>query len=224
MIIIFVLTMMSLLISQSFMDLMSFIVLCAMLRQWWLDRGNPLGFRFSKMGLEKLWIPWILVFVVGLALAPLKPEYASSAPDSLRWWWRFLAITELKWILNFYFFYWFFLWLKPAPILSTASSLSTNLGHARTALWAALLLLSAYAVFGWVFDLDFIKGVPLSDHGRAGGIFDDPMTFAHSYSLFFILGFLLGLDRVFSYFENSKSPFTKTDILLIAATMRLSSR
>ncbi|MEK6772751.1 MAG: O-antigen ligase family protein [Bdellovibrionota bacterium] len=188
MIIVFVLMMTSLLISQSFMDLMSFVVILVSLWAWKQDtliEGRR--FQLSRIGLEKLWITWILVFAIGLALAPYTAkELSVNSSPFLR---RLAYLTELKWIINFYFFIWFFEWLRPWNFLEKKKA------NPWTWIWGALLITSIYGLIGWIFDFDLIKQLPLSDHDRVGGLFDDPMTFAHVYSLFFILAFFVSLQK-----------------------------
>ncbi len=203
MIIVFVLLMSSLLISQSFMDLMSFVVILVSLWAWknqTLIEGRK--FQFSRIGLEKLWIFWILVFAIGLALAPYMAEELST--NSRPFLARLISMTELKWIINFYFFIWFFDWLRPWNFLESAKKFKP-----WSWIWGALFATSLYGLIGWIFDFDLIKQMPLSDQGRVGGLFDDPMTFAHVYGLFFILAFFVSLQ---------KNIGPKKDWLLILAT------
>lgn len=183
--IIFLLMMTSLLISQSFMDLMSFVIIIIGL--WCYQKNlrlNHRKFEFFKIGLEKLWIVWISIWILGLFLAPVSSAEMEKNPNVFLN--RLNAALELKWIINFYFFIWFFFWLKPWQ---------SRLSKSWSWIWGLLLVFSLYGLIGLIFDFDLIKQRPLSDPGRVGGLFDDPMTFAHVYSLFFILGFFINLQK-----------------------------
>jgi len=199
--IIFLLMLLSLLVSQSLMDLMSFVVIVASLWGWkkqLLINGRK--FQFYRIGLEKLWLAWILVFVVGLFLAPFSSAELAAHPNS-PWLFRLSSLGELKWIINFYFFVWFFAWVLPWEVnTSTKSVPSENIFQY---VWGGLLIFSAYALFALAFDFDLAKQQPLSDPGRVGGLFDDPMTFAHVYGQFFVLIFFITLNRLLEKIPTS---------------------
>lgn len=217
MIIVFVLMTISLLVSQSFMDLMSFVIILCGLWAWkqQTTRANR-KFQFHSLGLEKLWMAWICVFAIGLMLEPLSMKELASHPSP--WFSRWMAITELKWIVNFYFFIWFFEWLLPWESLKEENLLKKT----NPWMWVAssLLAFSIYGLIGLIFNYDLIKQQPLSDTGRVGGLFDDPMTFAHVYALFFILFFFITLQRLTTQQNrpSSKRKFSATELFLALTT------
>lgn len=218
MIIVFVLMIISLLVSQSFMDLMSFmIILCS----FWAWKQSMIWkrqtFQFHCMGLEKLWPAWIFVFTLGLALAPFSAK--ELAAHASPWLARLISLGELKWIINFYFFIWFFAWLKPWEQIEEDHLLKKTNPWAW--IWGALLLFSTYGLIGLIFDYDLIKQQPLSDTGRVGGLFDDPMTFAHVYGLFFVFVFFVTLHRLTSKSRNLELQrnLTGTDCLMLVTSL-----
>lgn len=209
--IIFILMILSLLISQSLMDLMSFIVIIASLwafKKQQLIHGQKI--LFHRLGLEKLWLVWIGVFVLGLALAPIHPKELLISANP--WLHRLISVTELKWIINFYFFIWFFEWLSPWEEKNLFANPSRR--PSWTWIWFGLLAFSIYGLVGWIFNMDLIKQQPLSDPGRVGGLFDDPMTFAHVYGLFFILVFFVTFQKMI---EKPKELLTSKNSLLLSA-------
>ena len=158
----------SLLISQSLMDLMSFLVIIYSLvtRPFWKE--SKLSLPFSK-----IFIAWFIVQTLGILLAPSPWTEATTK-----------NVIDLKWILNFYFLIWFF-----EDFFRHGNFL--ELPKTWKALGAGLVFLSIYAILCWILDFNLIDHSPLSNPRRTGGIFDDPMTFAHVYGPF--LGFFFGL-------------------------------
>ncbi len=215
--IIFILMLLSLLISQSLMDLMSFVIIVASIWSWkkqLLVNGRKI--QFFRIGLEKLWPIWIGVFALGLFLAPFNSAELAAHPDH-PWLSRLSSLAELKWIINFYFFIWFFSWILPWTLSSTESTPSEN---TFKYVWGGLLIFSAYGLLALAFDFDLVKQQPLSDFGRVGGLFDDPMTFAHVYGQFFIFAFFICLHRLLHKIPGSSfKNILQSEGLLVLATL-----
>ncbi len=162
----------SVLVSQSLMDLFS-TLLCG---QWiwmvWNRRKaeTPKPALLHPFGLEKVWIAWLVVAIVGFLLNPMDLPYALS------------RVIEYKWILILYVLIEALELLKP-----NRQILNFILGF--------LCVISATNIFLFLADwpiFDSLRyGVGENGFLRAGGFFADPMTFAHSYVLFFC--FLLGV-------------------------------
>jgi len=93
----------------------------------------------------------------------------------------FSHIFEWKWILALFSI----IWIQQKNQITEIS---------WTPFWIILSVSSIYAILGWAMDYDPIMQAPLSDLGRAGGFFYDPMTFAHvnGQYLCLIMGILLG--------------------------------
>lgn len=177
---------MSLLISQSLMDLMSFLVIIYSLitRPFWKQAQLTLPF-------PKIFLAWFVVQTLGILLAA-SPWSETTVKN----------LIDLKWIINFYFLIWFFEdFFRHGHFLEQEKTWKI-LG------WG-LALLSVYAILCWVFDFNLIDQSPLSNPRRTGGIFDEPMTFAHVYGPF--LGFFFGLSLYSEGF--SKKIFSVVTIL-----------
>lgn len=164
----------SVLISQSLMDLFS-TLLCLYLAFEWV-RAKKRGLTapvFPKMGFDLLWIAWFIIAALGFLLNAPPPE-----TPPLYWATR---LIEFKWVLILYF-------------LVTALHTSSLTPRLLTWLWAASLVCSTYALIAYAFE----RGADPT--ARLGGLFDFSMTYAHVYGLFFcgFAGFCIANFKSFS--------------------------
>ncbi len=170
----------SLTVSQSAMDFMSTLIVLWTVVYIVKHRADT-DFTW-KIGLEKLWLPWLFIFFAGIFVAvPIH---------SINW----VHATEMKWILVFYSFIFFY--KKQAP-WEDPKHLQ------RFCLFLAFA--SAHAAFASLIDYDFILQKKLSDETRAGGFFDDPMGFAHIFGQFFVFLFAWILSRTHLAVSNKIS-------------------
>lgn len=160
----------STLISQSLMDLFSTLLAVGWVVFFFKEakkRGEPF---FHSIGLEKLWIPWILIVIAGFLWTPLSFSYALS------------RVVEFKWILQVYVFVEIFRRVKPSREVFSI--------FVGSLLGASLLNLAVYYLDWSIFDFLRYGEIGGGDH-RAGGLFKNPMTFAHLFAIYVSL--LLGL-------------------------------
>ncbi len=170
----FLLFTISVLVSQSAMDFFS-ILLCG---QWaWLvwrssqSNGQNKLSLWHKFGLEKAWIAWVVIVIIGFILNPFDLAYALT------------RIIEFKWVLILYILIEVFQIMKPSR-----RSLNFVLGFIFFIGFVNLFLY----LTNWEILHEFRYGGDIiGDIRRAGGFFVNPMTFAHSFVLF--LCFLLGI-------------------------------
>lgn len=224
----------STLISQSFMDAVSVIVLILSLKE--IFKKNIKSIRLPTLFFPYFWEVffglWLVVVVIGLK-------------DSSQF---FKNFSEWKWILNLYSLFWFLQkidWLL--PITTTSSSTTTISTSAREEssfllnglseqmekwrpLWIVLLLCFFYGFIGLIFDFDLFKQEPLTHGRRFGGPFDDPMNFAHIYGMYtgllsaFVLysipkkqNFSESLQLLKSFYRPFQNHKLSTSSLLLAA-------
>lgn len=154
----------SVLVSQSLMDLFSTLFCIEWVRLVVQARSNPERRRplLSRFGLEKVFVAMVVVAIIGFALNPMDLQYALT------------RIIEYKWILIMYVMIEILQVLKPSRSL-----LSLLLG---LMLFINLVNVGIFLTHHPFFD-SYRYG--LNDFVRAGGFFGNPMTFAHSFVLFF---------------------------------------
>lgn len=188
----FLLFTLSVLISQSAMDFFS-AVLCL---QWaymvWRARSQVSGPKlFQPMGLEKIWAIWWLIAIMGFLLNWQDSGYA------------FERILEFRWILILYV-----LFQVLTMILPDQKSLRFLIPMG--------LLISGVNLFLFFAEIDFLSPwrYGFGEMVRAGGFFANPMTFAHSFSVFTC--FLLGL------FIVDSGNWKKQDQILMALVLLFS--
>ena len=174
--ILFALFVLSVLVSQSVMDLFSTLV-CL---QWiWLvvksrkESSEPKTGRLKLLrpfGLEWIWGAWFVIILMGFLLNPLDPQYA------------LVRLIELKWIFILY-------------VLIEALDVIKPSRQALNFLLFVIGLTAAVNAFLFLADIPALDemryGSGPGGFIRAGGFFANPMTFAHSFVLF--VSVLLGL-------------------------------
>ena len=165
--ILFVFFIISTLVSQSAVDFFS-VLLCG---QWlWLvyserkaGNGRPL---LRAFGLEKVWLAWVFIVLVGFLLNLHRPLYMLE------------RILEFRWIFVLYVLIEVFDYVKPDKrainfmvwFLGLISA--ANIG----------IFFADFPSLGWLR-----YGSEPGGFVRAGGFFGDPMTFAHSFVLLLLL-------------------------------------
>ncbi|MBL7544804.1 MAG: O-antigen ligase family protein [Bdellovibrionaceae bacterium] len=171
------------LISQSFMDAMSVVIILYML-----------ALRFSKKTqktqFQALHSRHSFLFEIGfiiLWLATVAIGLKDSAHFAKNLW-------EWKWILNLYFMYWFLNhYLQQHSGLNQPRVL--DVGFWQPLYWI-LLACFGYGAISYASGIDLFKQMPLTHGQRFAGPFDDPMNFAHIYGMYtvflapFVLDFL----------------------------------
>lgn len=194
----------STLISQSFMDAVSAVVLIVSLISFFkkqIPRELPF-LKTTSVNLQSsqknLWLVFFISWLVVIALGLLEKE-------------AFLqAFFEWKWILNLYSLYWFLQQidiLKESTLVFPANPLSLDLkkenktDFARNAyrllvyrfypLFIVLFICFLYGVLSLFLNIDLFKQTPLTHGARFAGPFDDPMNFAHIYGMYFVFLLIL---------------------------------
>lgn len=167
----FLLFVISVYVSQSAMDLFSVLFCMGWIGVVWNSRKGPIKIPLlHSMKLEPIWIYWFIVVLIGFILHPLDLGYAAR------------RLIEFKWILILYVMIEVLAVLKPSR-----QSLNFVLG--------LLFFVGSTNLLLYYLDLpaltDFRYGSTPGGFLRAGGFFANPMTFAHSFVLFFC--FMLGL-------------------------------
>lgn len=100
--ILFFLFVVSVMVSQSLMDLFSSLLCFQWAYSVWKSKQTSAPKRlFQAMGLERWWIAWVVIVVLGFALHWTDSSYALE------------RIIEFKWILIFYVLFQVLLELKP---------------------------------------------------------------------------------------------------------------
>lgn len=148
----------SILISQSLMDLFSTLFVLTFLG---MTIAKKVRWRdlFPRIGAETLWLAWFVVVAISFAL-----NTGHGAPWVTR-------LVEFKWILILYPMIGYLVLNFPtAAILPGAFCLIT--------------LVNVYTLIGWILGRDLVSG---SVDSRAQGPFANPMTYAHSTALLFFL-------------------------------------
>lgn len=157
----------SVLVSQSAMDFFSILFCGAWIWMYWKAKkgGQPRPL-LTKFGLESVWILWIIIVGIGYILHPLYPSY------------ELIRIIEFKWILILYVMIGILLLYRP-----DRRNLNFLIGYML--FFAGTNLLLYFADFPFL--TEFRYGSTEGGFLRAGGFFADPMTFAHSFVIFFCL-------------------------------------
>lgn len=183
------------LISQSFMDAMSVVIILYMLTMRFTHRTRFLPLVSDRSGLkEAAFIGlWLLTIAIGLRASP-----------------HFLVnFSEWKWILNLAFMYWFL-----NHYLNTRGTPSMTLSFWQPLYWV-LIACFIYGAISYATGIDLFKQQPLTHGHRFAGPFDDPMNFAHIYGMYaaFLVPFVL--EAVSEWKHKHKK--TKSQILLVIA-------
>lgn len=164
----------SVLVSQSAMDFFS-VVICG---YWiWLvvkaRSADKTGYSaplklMRPMGLEKLWVAWVAVAIIGFALNPMELGYAVT------------RVVEFKWIFIVY-------------VLAEAFEFIKLDEKVEKYLMGIVGFVAFSNLFIFLTDFHFLDELRYGVGGlvRAGGFFSNPMTFSHSFVLFFCV--LLGI-------------------------------
>lgn len=204
----------STLISQSFMDAVSVIVLLVSLKD--IFQKNIKSLKLPRLFFPYFWevffLLWLTVVAIGLK-------------DSTSFMRNFL---EWKWILNLYSLFWFMQkieWLKPLPEPAIQNQIEK-----WQPLWVVLLVCFFYGFIGLIFNFDLFKQAPLTHGRRFGGPFDDPMNFAHIYGMYtgllssFViftiplpLSFTNSLQALKSFYRPFQNQKISTSSLLLTA-------
>jgi O-antigen ligase len=174
---IFLLFVLSTMVSQSAMDFFS-VIFCGQLL--WLfykkTKSDSVGFKmpkylFGRFGLEAIFITWLVIVILGFITHPMDFDYA------------LIRIVEFKWILIMYAMIEIINILKP----TRANTLNLFLGFMFFISAVSLLI---YFVKSPIWQ--FLRyGDKPDDVLRVGGFFANPMTFAHGFVIYLCL--LLGL-------------------------------
>jgi O-antigen ligase len=188
------------LISQSFMDAMSVVIILFMLTARFAKKTTFSSIvPHSSWKLEALFlILWLATVVIGL----------KDSPQFLK------NLTEWKWLLNLYFLFWFlnyFLDKRSTQIQAESAALPVSFWQP---LHWVLLACFTYGAISYISGIDLFKQTPLTHGKRFGGPFDDPMNFAHIYTMYcaFLAPFVLQCLA-----KWQKKTFNKKDFLLMTA-------
>lgn len=182
------------LISQSFMDAMSVVIIIYMVTKRFTDKTT-----FAPITHATTWtkdavfiLSWLILIAIGLR--------SSARPLEL--------LSEWKWLLNLYFMYWFlnlyFETRANAIVAGTQPKLAatTPNGLPSSNFWPPLhwILLAcfAYGAISYFSGIDLFKQTPLTHGKRFAGPFDDPMNFAHIYGMYFVFLAPFLIDKLYS--------------------------
>lgn len=160
--------------SQSAMDLFAtllcLVVLFKMGRRLWA--GESLRSVLRPIGMEKLFLAWLVVIGLSFAFSPLS---------NTDWVFRLL---EFRWIFIFYCLAWAICEMGVRPKAQIPASI-------------ILGICSLYAIVVWFLGFDPINPsydlAPWSGGHRTGGLLSNAMTFGHIYGIYFCLGVGLSL-------------------------------
>tara|TARA_B110001454_G_C12723226_1_gene435943 strand:- start:32 stop:1258 length:1227 start_codon:yes stop_codon:yes gene_type:complete len=183
------------LISQSFMDAMSVVIILYTLTMRFTKQTRFDSLLASNSGIKE-------VFFFGLWLASIAIGLRTS-PHLLK------NLSEWKWILNLLFMYWFL-----NHYLTKRGTPSMTLSFWQPLYWV-LLACFLYGAVGLATGIDLFKQTPLTHGARFAGPFDDPMNFAHIYGMYaaFLVPFVI---EALSEWKNGNKR-TKPQVLLVAA-------
>lgn len=158
----------SVLISQSLMDLFSTVLCLYLAYQWFQARKQGQLLTVTpKMGFDWLWLIWFGVAAIGFAInTPPPPE---TPPN---FW--LARLVEFKWVFILYF-------------MVGAFRITNFKEDAIKWFNGAALLCAVYGIVAYYLDLQSHPGEEL----RLGGIYQFSMTHAHVYGVVFC--FLLGM-------------------------------
>lgn len=173
----------SILVSQSLMDFFSILVCGQWVWIYWQENRGQLFSQMDKLiprfGLEKAWMVWILICILGFSFNWMSAAYAVE------------RIIEFRWILVLYVMIGSLICLNPSE-----KYWKWLIG------WFLVIGLGNLIIY--FLDLPILQNLRYgSDNGilvRAGGFFGDPMTFSHSFVLLilFCVGLLFWGRRNFS--------------------------
>jgi len=165
----------SVLISQSLMDLFSTVLCLYLAFQWYQSRKQGIQLPVTpKMGFDWLWLIWFGVAAIGFAInTPPPPE---TPPN---FW--IARLVEFKWIFILYF-------MVGAFRIAKVSEKALR--------WfsCAALICATYGIAAYYLELQANPGEAL----RLGGIYQFSMTHAHVYGVVFCC--LLGI--LFQTYKN----------------------
>lgn len=156
-----------LLSSQSLIDLFATLNFIGVVILWWRSRKTPTALKIPVLGIEKLFLIWLVVILAGLLLNRL-PETP--------WLKSFL---EFRWMLELYTFVMALMWVNPKE-------------EDFKKLLPVLAVASVYAIVVYFLKYDLIhenwavreKNLELEENlirYRTGGLLFNPMPFAHTY-------------------------------------------
>lgn len=224
--------------SQSFMDMMSVVIIIYMLTQRFSNKTqfSPLtsaasewpasepaisGWGSSRLwtswrsvsGLASIWTKETLFLLLWLAVVVMGLK---DSPQILTY------LSEWKWILNLYFMYWFlnYYFLQHRQLVTSPANNLLPSMFWRPLYWV-LLTSFLYGAISYFTGVDLFKQAPLTHGKRFGGPFDDPMNFAHIYGMYlvFLTAYLLGPVGSFKNLFTNK---TKILLLVTIATTAVS--
>jgi O-antigen ligase len=183
------------LISQSFMDAMSVVIVLYMLimRFTRQTRFSPLFSNNSALKELGFFGLWLVVIAIGVRASP-------------HW---LKNLSEWKWILNLIFMYWFL-----NHYLTKRGTPSMTLSFWQPLYWV-LIACFIYGAISYATGVDLFKQQPLTHGQRFAGPFDDPMNFAHIYGMYaaFLVPFVL--EALSEWKHRNKK--TNAQKLLVAA-------
>ncbi len=186
------------LISQSFMDAMSVVIILYMLTMRFTKQTLFSPLLSSKSGLKELAFfgLWLAVIVIGLR----------ASPHILK------NLSEWKWILNLTFMFWFL-----NHYLTKRGTPSMTLSFWQPLYWV-LIACFMYGAISLGLGIDLFKQTPLTHGQRFAGPFDDPMNFAHIYGMYaaFLVPFVL---EAVSEWKHGNQKTKSQKLVLIAFTV-----
>lgn len=195
------------LISQSFMDAMSVVIILYMLTMRFTQRTRFEPFLSTRSGLKEASFIglWLVTIAIGLRASPHL----------------LVNLSEWKWILNLAFMYWFLNYY-----FQTRGTPSLTLSFWQPLYWV-LIACFVYGAISYATGIDLFKQHPLTHGRRFAGPFDDPMNFAHIYGMYaaFLVPFVLeALSEWKHKYKKTKSQITlviafSVTVLSVALTL-----
>ncbi len=185
----------SVIISQSLMDLFSTVLCLYLAYQWFQYRQQtPRLVVTPKMGFDWLWGVWLAVAAIGFALNVPPPIETPS-----HFW--LVRLVEFKWILILYFM---------VGSLQIGSFKESGLKWFN----AAILICSIYALIDYFIQSYNNPNIEI----RLGGLFQFAMTYAHSYGIFLcvLFGIFLSTKKSLS---KKQFLFSATTFLIVGASV-----
>ena len=186
----------SVLISQSLMDLFSTVLCFYLAFQWFKARKQGISLTVTpKMGFDWLWLVWFGVTALGFILNAPPTEIPPN------FW--IARLVEFKWILILYF-------------MVGAFQLTSI--HKPALKWFSLsaLICAIYGIVTYYFELKANPGQSL----RLGGIYQFSMTHAHVYGVVFCFLFGLLLEN-FRSLTRAQKTLSITTIIVVGASVLL---
>lgn len=183
------------LISQSFMDAMSVVIILYMLVQRFTKRTQFIPLYSAKSGLKEsiFVLLWLTTIVIGLRASPHL----------------FTNLSEWKWLFNLSFMFWFLNFYH-----TQRKTPSMTLSFWQPLYWV-LIACFVYGAISYATGVDLFKQRPLTHGQRFAGPFDDPMNFAHIYGMYaaFLVPFVL--EALSEWKHGNKK--NKSQVLLVIA-------